>query len=485
MTSQAMEWRSQRQFPKHAEPEMVDEDGEEALPAGPALYQSAGEVSLAGYTATRFVVPGSELPELILSDLPELRPLGAAVATYSSAIERMVRQNLLEETNAPQLLADKGVLGFWGFSLSSVDFTPIDSARFQIPSDPVTLAMLLAEEEEPSPDPAIKELPTPSVIAAVFQDHTLITLTEDGALHAAARGATGSTSVQGPGKVRAICALRGELLIVTETDAAAGNLQLWSGSPEKWTLETSLSEADGAPFSVLDCTGDEPVLVTKTAIHRLRSKEQFQRDPTASQRGAFAATLQLNGYLYLGLNAGEWGGGLRRISLEDGSEEAIDASDPTEICGGKLNTACDSVTGLAPDPVRPGCILASVGLVHLFPSGKIVRICGKSVELVYYKPYTLNPDWETNPTPEDQARLPSVPFFSLASTKGGVLAVGNDGVYRFTGLDRPEFQPFSPMIKLRTGRIDWSHPDFALITTNMNQRHSLSGASLILVPTPD
>jgi hypothetical protein len=92
------------------------------------------------------------------------------------------------------------------------------------------------------------------------------------------------------------------------------------------------------------------------------------------------------GVLWLGLNAGEWGGGLRRITLADGVMGAPSDIDPKTLCGGALNPGCHPVTGLAPDPSHPDCVLAAVGLVHMMSHGGVVRVCGKDVSLAYAKP---------------------------------------------------------------------------------------------------
>jgi len=124
-------------------------------------------------------------------------------------------------------------------------------------------------------------------------------------------------------------------------------------------------------------------------------------------------------------------------------------------------------TGLAPDPSHPDCMLAAVGLVHMMSHGGVVRICGKDVSLAYAKPYTLNPDWEWDGKLSDTET--SVAFQSMAANAKDekAFAVAGDGIYTFTQAPLPEFKAFSMR---QTGAVDWSHHDYVLIITHMNQR---------------
>lgn len=259
-----------------------------------------------------------------------------------------------------------------------------------------------------------------------------------------------------------------------------GAIRLWSGAPGNWKQEATFRQSQEHPFLALDCSGTEPLLLTAKALQLPRSGRTIAIDPEKLAPGGYFTTLQHGGYLYVGANSGEWGGGLRRFSLTTGAGEAIDASDPEELCGGALNTNCDPVTGLSPDPAKPDCVLASVGLVHFGSSGQVVRICDGRVAVAYRKPYTLDPAWETKPA-EDES-FSSVPFYALVSSEDASWAVANDGLYRFAAEERPTFIPFGRTKRLPASGIDWSDARFVLVATDMNQRHSMSGTSLLLVP---
>src|SRR5262249_2430795 len=159
----------------------------------------------------------------------------------------------------------------------------------------------------------------------------------------------------------------------------------------------------------------------------------------------------------------------------------VDNSDPKAPCSGTLNMDCSPVTGLAADPRNLDCILASTGLVHIMASGSVLRICRGKISTAYAKPYTLDPGWHFDPDHPPEADT-SIPFYSIAGNTKGAWAVASDGIYHFAQDAVPDFTPFPRPYRFPASGVDWSHPDFVLVLTTMNQRLSLSGGSLILVP---
>lgn len=308
----------------------------------------------------------------------------------------------------------------------------------------------------------------------------MFTLEDGGTLRFWPDGAAQGAVLAVPAPVRAFCGFRGEPWIGTIDRQS--QFVLWHGSSGNWSRFWSFKQDKDEQFRALDCSGDEPLVLTSKSMRLAISAKTIPVEQGKQHSFGFATTLQHGGYLYVGMNAGEWGGGLMRFALAGGRGEAVDASDPKNLCGGTLNAACDPVTGMAPDPLRPECLLASSGLAHILSGGALLRICDGRIELAYTKPYTLDPEWKFNPAEETGKALSSVPFYSLAAGSKGVWAVGSDGIYRFGSDPVPSFTAFDPWQPQTGSRIDWSNPDFVLIRTSMNQRHSLSGESLLLVP---
>jgi hypothetical protein len=442
----------------------------------PVLFVPGESVTLAGRAGVRYGVPGTDRQGLVLTSDPTLRLLGKAFAAFIQAVPNVDE----EENNLSELLADHGVLQFWDVQLTSVDMASIDPSRFALPSKPLTVAELSASEGDTTEPVEGAPKRQPSIIRGAYRAGTLVTLTEDGVLRAWPESAVEGAAIETPGKVTTMCANEGGIVLVTGQQGGKV-VELWSGIPGQWQSFGNLQVSDKDPFLALDCGGAEPLAVTGRSLHFVRSGRKVAIDPMTLRPPGYLTTLQHGSYLYIGSNAGEWGGGLRRYPLTGGASEPIDDSDPEDLCGGKLNRECAPVTGLAGDPARPDCVLVSSGLVHMLSSGSVVRVCGRQIETAYAKPFTLNVGWRFDRANPPQSHL-SVPFYSLGVGRGEVWAVASDGIYQFGRAPEPVFAPFTRARRFPAGGVDWSHPDFVLVATSMNQRHSLSGASLILVP---
>lgn len=452
---------------------------------GLVTYLPVGTATISDNEGIVYNLPGAAYPEstkVVLSTDPALLPLGKAITAYKQAITGIsVYADDETPDNLAELLSEHGVLSIWEYELMSINFAPIDAFRFTVPAKPLMLADLPSEEPEVKAtaegEPIKRE---PFVTHAAYHQNALYTLMSDDRLLAWPKGGDSGKSVELPATISDFCAL-GDDLILAAADPESINVRMWIGKPGVWSKVMDFTADDDNPVIALDCTGSEPLLLSPDA-YRVPSESE----PIPILSGTFhyyanLATLQHGGYLYLGTNAGEWGGGLQRFALESGKGYQVDRSDPNNTCGGMLNKDCDPVTGLAVDPRRPECILATTGLVHFSASGSVVRICGDSVSLAYAKPYTLDPNWQFDPD-KAATKNGSVAFYSLGGNANGVWAVAVDGTYKFGDLDLPEHTPFSRVSNFPESGVDWSHPEYVLVRTTMNQHHSLSGASLILVP---
>jgi hypothetical protein len=185
-------------------------------------------------------------------------------------------------------------------------------------------------------------------------------------------------------------------------------------------------------------------------------------------------------HIFVGFNAGEWGGGLQRIDRATGEVATIEQNDSGELCGGPLNTDCDPVNGIATEPWNADCVAAAVGLVHFAPHGRIVEICDKTVKRLYFKPYGP-------PAPNNRVVVhrdepfETVAFFGLSQQRDALWVVGIDGIYRIGADGAERFFPL-PEFKPRGGiLVSFDLPDFVLVLTDVNQRKSLSGSVPIIV----
>lgn len=188
---------------------------------------------------------------------------------------------------------------------------------------------------------------------------------------------------------------------------------------------------------------------------------------------------------YLGFNVGEWGGGIWRINLNSGKSEQIERRDNEELCSGPLNADCDPVTGIVPDPERPSCVIAAIGLRHMLEHGRLVWVCGDEV--------TIRSQRSTAGTAlgrnirraagqnEKSLEFATEPFFDVTlDAAGRVWTVSPYGVYRIDGtrLVKMELPDLEQHGRLRgTSGV----PGLIVLATDMNGRYSLSGVTPLIV----
>lgn len=135
---------------------------------------------------------------------------------------------------------------------------------------------------------------------------------------------------------------------------------------------------------------DFPALLTLSRVFRYEDGEWRTTAFAGSldQRGFGIGATDASGALYVGLSRGEWGGGLRRVGL-DGSIAFIAQREPG--CGGLLNPDCEPVVGLFRDRSASDCMIAGTGLSHMgLTLGRVYRVCGQSISVVYETPAGLD-----------------------------------------------------------------------------------------------
>jgi hypothetical protein len=135
------------------------------------------------------------------------------------------------------------------------------------------------------------------------------------------------------------------------------------------------------------------------------------------------------------------------------------------------------VTGVIPDPQNKNCILAAVGLVHMLEHGRILRVCGKVVSVVFEKSYKVDgfkgDKWEMTEA-----------FFGLVPTvDGGFWAITSEALYLFAedgtkkqGYPLPELKPVSGIYLSR------ELPGVVVVRTDANWAVSVSGYTPLLIP---
>jgi hypothetical protein len=237
--------------------------------------------------------------------------------------------------------------------------------------------------------------------------------------------------------------------------------------------------SEGETLVAADSQGGSSVLLTPTRILEFRGvkvTEQELAEPLKT--GPVDAVLFSTRGIYLGLNAGEWGGGLKFVDRATGRIAAVEKNNTGALCGGPLNTGCDPVTGLAAEPWRPGCVAAAIGLVHMSPHGRVIEVCGRDVKRIYFKPYGEQP---SRASLNDGEPFSTVAFFGLQAKGQSLWAVGIDGIYEIRE-DGVKAHPLPAFQKVGGFSVSFTDPDVILVLTDINQRRSLSGSVPLLVP---
>ena len=244
-------------------------------------------------------------------------------------------------------------------------------------------------------------------------------------------------------------------------------------------------EAGDNPLT-LTFADDRPVVLTAKTVRSLDgegkwSARKLSRQPVGPPGDVTVAGV--GGHLFVGRNAGEWGGGVARVDISTGIVSGIERRDSSDLCAGPLNANCDPVSGLVSDPNRPGCVLASTGLVHIsLMSGRVLRICGNVVEVVLQRRVEMPAQIVRRGVMGPPRSEATEPIGSLVSDfRGTIWAASPFALYRIDGSDVA--RTTMPHLQ-RHGRLYLAELNGLVIISSLkNARHSLGGATPIIVPT--
>lgn len=302
------------------------------------------------------------------------------------------------------------------------------------------------------------------IVRGVFADDRLWFLLDSGALSSIAPDGDVRIDERGPSRVLDLCVLEAHPAMIV--GSAAGPWTVRRHEAGAWRDLTTVA-ADGDALRGASCSGGR--------LMRLTTRRLIEIDPSGQRavvlsgalgRGRITAIHAEADDVFVGFNAGEWGGGLRRIDRATGKIANVEQRASGDACAGPLNADCDPVNGIADLPWRPGCIVVAIGLVHVAEHGRLVEVCGDRVREIYRKDHANG----------------QVGFYGLAASNGAVVAVGSDGLYRLeasgsaTPTGMPRFRTFGAI------SASFDLADFVLVLTRINQRLSVGGLVPILVP---
>lgn len=190
-----------------------------------------------------------------------------------------------------------------------------------------------------------------------------------------------------------------------------------------WTsLGTVKTQGDG--LVAMLCEPKKVTLLTSRRLVEWTGEHErtvpLQWDPSMSLVTSVHPTKEA---LFVGFNAGEWGGGLRRIDRATGKVVTVERNASGELCGGPLNTSCDPVHAIADEPWKSGCVVAAVGLSHLgLISGGLVEVCGNAIEFLNVKPSKRSRDrWPLHATRQGSRGGDAATCLQEGGRRGGQL----------------------------------------------------------------
>jgi hypothetical protein len=320
-----------------------------------------------------------------------------------------------------------------------------------------------------------------SLIRAIFAEHRLWVLSDAGDLSTITENGDERVRQRLPEPVLDLCVRGGHPVVVTEGQGENPSWTLRQWTNQSWSTVTVVP-SDGGHMVALNCTGGTLTVLTTNRVIAVGEDGASQAVELSGKLhpGIVSASYSNADQLFVAINAGEWGGGLQSINRKTGEVVGVERNASGALCGGPLNSSCDPVNGIAPEPWKPDCVAIAVGLVHMLTHGSVVEVCGDTIKPLYAKTYTSSM-WAGLV----KGRAPpseTVAFFGLISSGDTLWAVGTDGLYK---IDKHGAATFTALPSFRSiGGIDVSFedPQVVLVMTSANERHSVSGSVPMLVP---
>lgn len=258
----------------------------------------------------------------------------------------------------------------------------------------------------------------------------------------------------------------------------AGTYRLLEWKDSRFAVGPSFVPAKDERVFAMTATAAGPVIVSTHMVRvatdtGLRSVV-LASNPTGPMPGGIVTVgaPETGGTVYVGVNRGEWGGGLTRIDLATGAVDKIEDVKRFVFNGMVLDKVMDDITAVIADPLHKDCVIVAAGEIHFLVSGRVLRVCGTKASLVFtqIRKQTIN-----GRTIEMQEA-----FFGLAPARDGFWATGTGCAYRFQGakppqqLDCPELEDWHGIQLTR------ALPGIVLVATEANRRFSLSGTTPLI-----
>lgn len=297
---------------------------------------------------------------------------------------------------------------------------------------------------------------------AVFADGRLWILSDAGVLSSIAEEEDAWVKENFSDPVFDLCVQDGQPTVITGKRERATTWTLRRRVKDTWSVEATV-QTEGDALVVVDCAAERTTLLT---TRRLIDMEGItQRAVVLSGKlnpGFISSAYSTSDQFFVGINAGEWGGGLHHIDRHSGTITPIERNATGELCGGPLNSSCDPVNGIASVPWKPDCIAAAIGLAHMLMHGRVVEICGDQVERLYDRPYesaVLGSNVEM-----------TIAFYGLTREADTLWAVGVDGIYRIEQDGTGHFTPMPEFKEIGRVKVSFELSRFIVVDRGLSPR---------------
>lgn len=332
------------------------------------------------------------------------------------------------------------------------------------------LAALTQDQDQAEPPQAF-------VTRAVFADGRLWLLTDAHSLISLAEDSPAPRPESPPGPVLDLCRHRGQLVALTGSRFRGLEWKLYRRVDDGWRSAGVAARRQDWLIG-MDCGTDRVILLSSDRLIEMQPGGPLSVDlsETLYAPRVGATFLATDRYFFVGLNEGERGGGLRRIDRASGDVVTVANETHQGACSGLLVTNCDPVRAIVAEPWSPGCVAVAIGLVHFFPNGRIVEICGREVRALYVEPTPLGVEGAGE---EDRG---TVAFFGLMRAGDALRAVGVDGIYLIRRGGGATFAPFPRFRNVGGIELSFGLPDAVLVVTAVDRRASVSFGTPLMVP---
>jgi hypothetical protein len=313
--------------------------------------------------------------------------------------------------------------------------------------------------------------PSQDISHAAFADGRLWLLTDAGDLWSIAEGKDESVAIDLPEPAHGLWIQDGQPAVITcdRDDCREWTLRSRRRNGE-WAVTARVATGGEALVSAISAGSMVVLLTTRRLVNVVGDKQSAVAFSQPLRGRGVITTHVTTTSVFVGLNRGEFGGGLQRIDRKTGDVTAIESNESGDLCGGPLNAECDPVTGIETIPWKPDCVAVAIGLSHFLTHGSIVEVCDDRVRRLYSKPRTsrLDPRVES-----------SVPFYGLIRRNETLWAVGIDEIYEIEPDGTVRSAPPPAFKQAGEFIVSFDLPHVVLVVGNVP---SVGGGIPILVP---